>query len=504
EPARDASGRAWHAADYDEACTGARPWGTGAGVLGFQKSGVQQALGTTVSKFAGHAASGTQVYTYYFRRAFELSAAEAATTSLKIDVFYDDGYILYVNGVEVDRLNLPASGVGYGTFANGARNETVSRTLAVPAGLLKAGRNVIAAEVHQNQGASSDIYWDLALSAARAAGATGGLAVPPEGLGLTARVLSASGEWSALESLSLLGSTPPTFAEPRDAVRVAGVMSATVDENGDGGEWIALTNVTAKTVALNGVRITCAKTKGGVTDDPKCDFTIAGGERIPAFGSIVLAKADYWPTGKITNGAVEMRVYSADGEEIQSLYFTTDWWGGACDGTGEHFIARAFGGEVRDETQWTTSFTAPEESPGAAALNAVAAADGDAMREWLAAIAAKTSGRAKLVAFAGTEETVRRCYLVNASPETDPEIEVTIPSITMEADGSAAVGGALLLHGVPTANTVNGEIRLYHATSLEELRTTRDFVPFGRSFPVVPTRVEVPPAASRFFLLRVE
>ena len=126
------------------------------------------------------------------------------------------------------------------------------------------------------------------------------------------------------------------------------------------------------------------------------------------------------------------------------------------------------------------------------------------MREWLASIAAKTSGRAKLVAFAGTEETVRRCHLVNMAPETDPEIEVTIPSIAMEADGCAVVGGALLLHGVPTANTVNGEIRLYHSVSLEGLRTTRDFVPFGAVFPVEPTRVEAPAAASRFFQLRVE
>ena len=86
----------------------------------------------------------------------------------------------------------------------------------------------------------------------------------------------------------------------------------------------------------------------------------------------------------------------------------------------------------------------------------------------------------------------------------DPEIEVTIPSIAMEADGCAVVGGVLLLHGVPTANTVNGEIRLYHSVSLEGLRTTRDFVPFGAVFPVEPTRVEAPVAASRFFQLRVE
>ncbi len=504
EPANDAAGRAWFTVDYDEACDGAKPWGAGAGTLGFQ-SGTQNPLGTTVAKFAGHATSGTQVYAYYFRRSFDLPAAAATSTSLKLNVFYDDGYVLYVNGVEVDRVNLVASGVGYDTFANGAATETTERTLVIPAGLLKAGANVIAAEVHQNQGASSDIYWDLGLSYAVAPDVTsGGFAVSSSGLNLTMRIRTADGEWSALETVSLLGEQTGDYAAPTEAVRVAAVMSSTADGKGDGSEWIVLTNITTRPVALNGVRVTCAKTKGGVTDDPKCDFTFAGGEEIPAHGSIVVAKADYWPDGKITNGEVEMRVYADDGTVIQSLYFSADWWGGACDGTGEHFVAKAFGAEVREQTQWTTSFTVPTEAPGAAVLNAVAAAGGDLMREWLASVAADEAGRTKLAAFNGTAETVRQCYLVNVPPETDPEIEVTIPSITIGADGFPVVGGVLSLHQTPTPSTVNGQIRLYHATSLEALKTTTDFVPLGQTFPVAPTPVETPQSSSRFFQLRVE
>ncbi len=343
-----------------------------------------------------------------------------------------------------------------------------------------------------------------AVSASATVYAGDGLAVPPGGINLTTRIRTASGEWSALETVSLLGSASPSFADPKEAVRVAAVMSSTADGANDGSEWIALTNITARPVVLDGVRVTCAKTKGGVTDDPKCDFTFAGGEQIPAQGSIVVAKADYWPDGKITNGEVEMRVYADDGTVVQSLYFSADWWNKACDGTGEHFIARAFGTEVREQTQWTTSFTAPAESPGATELDAAADTGGDAMREWLASIAAKASGREKLVAFAGTEETVHRCYLVNVTPETEPEIEVVIPSISIGADGAPIVAGTLLLHQTPTSNNVNGEIRLYHAESLGALETTTDFVPFGKAFPVAPTRVEMPQTSSRFFQLRVE
>jgi len=87
--------------------------------------------------------------------------------SALVDVFRDDGVIVYINGVEVLRYNMPPGPTTYFTTALGPAlddgNDPVPGN--VPPGILVAGVNTIAAEVHQSSFTSTDLTFDLMLVA---------------------------------------------------------------------------------------------------------------------------------------------------------------------------------------------------------------------------------------------------------------------------------------------------------------------------------------------------
>ena len=101
--------------------------------------------------------------TYYFRTTFNLDTTPAVDDVFSIDFQVDDGVIFYVNGVEVGAYNC-TSGAKYASYAQSyAGNYALVGNLEVPASLLRKGENVIAAEVHNSSGTSSDIFFDAQL-----------------------------------------------------------------------------------------------------------------------------------------------------------------------------------------------------------------------------------------------------------------------------------------------------------------------------------------------------
>lgn len=90
---------------------------------------------------------------YYFRKEITISDATCyRSLPATLHILYDDGFIVYVNGREVLRRNLPSGPVTSSTWAT-----TWSKTewfydeieTTVPLKMLSEGRNVIAVEVHQ-------------------------------------------------------------------------------------------------------------------------------------------------------------------------------------------------------------------------------------------------------------------------------------------------------------------------------------------------------------------
>jgi hypothetical protein len=108
--------------------------------------------------------------TTYFRRTFNIGDP-SAYHQLTVRLLRDDGAIVYVNGAEAFRSNMPAGAVNYRTFAatgvaDADENKFFSGTID-PA-LLVRGTNVIAVEVHQDRINSSDISFDLELVGSKA------------------------------------------------------------------------------------------------------------------------------------------------------------------------------------------------------------------------------------------------------------------------------------------------------------------------------------------------
>ena len=80
----------------------------------------------------------------------------------------DDGAVVYLNGTEVWRFNLPTGTITSTTRATtfmGGADESKWRTATLPVSALRAGNNVIAVEVHNDQPSSSDLSMNLELTA---------------------------------------------------------------------------------------------------------------------------------------------------------------------------------------------------------------------------------------------------------------------------------------------------------------------------------------------------
>ncbi|QNN82707.1 hypothetical protein H3H54_01775 [Brachybacterium sp. Z12] len=113
--------------------------------------------------------TGTKPLTAYFRRSFTVDDA-TQVAALELTTRADDGVVVYVNGTEVARSNMPTGSIGHGTYASAAPNAAAALanpvTVTVPGDLLVSGENVITAEVHLNYRSSPTASFELTAEAA--------------------------------------------------------------------------------------------------------------------------------------------------------------------------------------------------------------------------------------------------------------------------------------------------------------------------------------------------
>jgi hypothetical protein len=115
--------------------------------------------------------------TTYFRRSFNIYDA-SQYSRLNLRLMRDDGAVVYLNGVEVARSNMPDGTPDFQTLANsaiGGTDEYIFSEFTVDAGLLTNGTNIIAVEIHQSSATSSDISFDLELNGIMPSGGSGTL-----------------------------------------------------------------------------------------------------------------------------------------------------------------------------------------------------------------------------------------------------------------------------------------------------------------------------------------
>jgi len=144
-------GTAWRASDYDDSA-----WPSGPGPLGNGDGNVDATLIDIGPSTNRHS-------TIYFRTSVVVEDP-STYEGVEIQLRRDDGAVVYLNGTEVWRSNMPAGTILYSTFSGGnTGSETTYFTQTIPATALLPGANVIAVEVHQDDAGSSDLHFDLAL-----------------------------------------------------------------------------------------------------------------------------------------------------------------------------------------------------------------------------------------------------------------------------------------------------------------------------------------------------
>lgn len=179
-------GTAWRATAFNDGT-----WSSGRAELGYGDGDE-----TTVVGFGPDSAN--KYITTYFRKSFTV-ADPASIAALTLRVRRDDGIAVFLNGTEIARDNL-AAGAAYNTAAPAAAGDEGNTwlTFNVPANLLISGTNVIAAEVHQNGGGSSDVTFDLSLVA--------DTELPPAGPGSSV-IFPRGSTWKFLDNGSNQGTT---------------------------------------------------------------------------------------------------------------------------------------------------------------------------------------------------------------------------------------------------------------------------------------------------------
>lgn len=148
----------WPTAGFDDSA-----WRTGASQLGYGD-------GDEATPISWGPSSTSRAITYYFRISFNAGADISDIVKLQLRAMIDDGAVVYLNGTEVWRFNLPSGAITSDTRAStyvSGSDESRWRSVDLTTAALRTGTNVVAVEVHNESPSSSDITFDLELDALR-------------------------------------------------------------------------------------------------------------------------------------------------------------------------------------------------------------------------------------------------------------------------------------------------------------------------------------------------
>ncbi|MFK9093877.1 metallophosphoesterase [Bacillus salipaludis] len=159
-------GKAWKEPGFDD-----NSWKSAPAPLGYPASEKRPLFGNIASVISFGPDSQNKFPTTYFRTEFEIEDVSKIGKQGQINFGIDDSVILYLNGHEIDRHNLPEGDITYDQYLSDLKGSNVADESAYETfyldeadlSYLVEGKNVLAAEVHQDRPTSSDVYWDMEL-----------------------------------------------------------------------------------------------------------------------------------------------------------------------------------------------------------------------------------------------------------------------------------------------------------------------------------------------------
>jgi hypothetical protein len=159
--------------------------------------------------------------TTYFRKKVAIDNLEELG-AIVLGLQRDDGAVIYVNGTEVGRSQMPGGEIGFDTRASGSREEDTIFDFELPSELFNEGENVIAVEVHQASPSSSDMIFDFRMN---------GMAptiTNPDSIKL---------EWDADWDSGPLNDFKDSIKVPSSTVRSGSIYRARVRHKDSTGRW---------------------------------------------------------------------------------------------------------------------------------------------------------------------------------------------------------------------------------------------------------------------------
>ncbi len=313
-------------------------WQAGVGGVGYERAGGYESL---IATDVGEDLYGVNT-SCCIRIPFVCEDDPCDYETMTLNAWYDDGFVAYLNGVEIARALFTGapqwdSHADGGHEAEGLQSFDLSPYLA----LLQPGANLLAIQGMNASSTSSDFLISAELSVARRTSAyeqvlpAAGRYEAPIALSASvcvkSRVLAAAG-WSAMNE------TVFAVGPAAESLRISEIMyhpGDTGDPNDPNAEFIELTNIGDEPLNLNLIRFV-----DGV------DFTFPGVTLIPG-GCVLVVKdpaafeARYGPglpiagryEGNLSNAGERIRLQDAVGRTIHDFRFQDRWYK-ATDGEG--------------------------------------------------------------------------------------------------------------------------------------------------------------------------
>ncbi len=360
---------------FDDAAWTVSPGGPGG--VGFERStGYEQFISfDTVGQMYNKQSS------CYIRIPFTLDRDLGASDTVQLRARYDDGFVAYINGIEIARANL----TGEPAWNSGASPQNPDVDAVILAEInapnaknaMKRGQNILAIQAMNAGASSSDFLFSVTLSATWSD--PGGGSTPAGGarysgpikLSHSARVKARtlSGTiWSALnEAVFAVGPVA-------QSLRISEIMyhpADTGNPDDPNTEFIELTNIGSETIDLSLVEFT-----NGVS------FIFPSYELAPSGYCLVVKDAAAFTarygsglpivsqyTGSLSNAGERLELLDAVGTVIHSFRFQDDWFD-TTDGMGFSLTVkdpRANPNTLDSKSAWRPS-TTEGGSPGSANL----------------------------------------------------------------------------------------------------------------------------------------